>query len=278
MLKLKSGATQGTKKIMSEWNAVGYSHISELQAAMAEEQLSRLDLEGVERILDVGCGDGKITAKIAARLSGGAVLGIDSSREMIAFAASHFDAQFFPNLRFDVADVRRLTYRSEFDLIVSFNVLHWVTEQDEALGAIYKALKPGGRAALRFVPEGERQCIEDVIEETRESARWSNYFRGFSRPYVHFTAAQYQTLAERNGFEVVRLRVTDHAWDFKTREAFAAYCRVTLIEWTRLLPEGEKSDFIEDILQRYQFVAARGGQESNTFKFYQMDVALKRPS
>lgn len=80
---------------MTEWNAVGYSEISRLQEAMAEEQLALLDLAGTERILDVGCGDGKITA-IAARLPRGSALGVDPSREMIAFASSHFGAPAHP--------------------------------------------------------------------------------------------------------------------------------------------------------------------------------------
>ena len=75
---------------MTEWNAAEYERVSGLQAAMAEEVLALLDLEGSERVLDVGCGQGKITAEIAARLPRGAILGVDSPHEMIAFASSHF--------------------------------------------------------------------------------------------------------------------------------------------------------------------------------------------
>ena len=75
---------------MTEWDAVEYARISGLQAAMAEEVLALLDLKGSERVLDIGCGDGKITAEIAARIPRGSVLGVDASRDMISFAASHF--------------------------------------------------------------------------------------------------------------------------------------------------------------------------------------------
>lgn len=267
---------------MTEWNAVGYAEISGLQEAMAEEQLSLLTLSGQERILDVGCGNGKITAKIAARLSaqaaGGTVLGTDSSQEMIAFAASHFASSAYPNLRFEVADARSLPYRDEFDLVVSFNALHWVVEQEQALRAIAQALKPAGRAILRFVSEGERQCIEDVIEETRKSARWSSYFQNFQQPYRHFTPTQYRVLAEQSGLDTTSLRVKDEAWDFKSREAFTAFCRVTLVEWTRFLPEGERLAFVADVLDRYQRVAATTPAEANTFKFYQIELVLERRS
>lgn len=263
---------------MTEWDAAKYARISDLQAAMADEQLSRLRLGGNETVLDVGCGDGKITAKVAARLPRGRALGVDPSREMIEFAADHFRPPAHPNLRFEVADVRDLPYAGDFDLVVSFNALHWVTQQDAALRCIHKVLKPGARAVLRFVPAGERQSIEDVIEETRESPRWGDYFRDFRRPYVHFTEAQYREMSERNGLKVVGLRVTDHAWNFGTREAFVAFCRVTFVEWTKHLPEGEQETFITDVLNRYQLVAACNNGEANTFKFYQMEVTLARPS
>jgi trans-aconitate 2-methyltransferase len=75
---------------MTEWHASDYYRQSGLQQAMAEEQLDRLTLGGAERILDVGCGDGKITAEIAARVPRGSVLGVDPSRDMIAFASNRF--------------------------------------------------------------------------------------------------------------------------------------------------------------------------------------------
>ena len=69
---------------MTEWNASEYDRLSALQATMAEEALSVLKLQGNERILDVGCGNGKTTAEIAARVPQGSVTGVDASAEMIA--------------------------------------------------------------------------------------------------------------------------------------------------------------------------------------------------
>lgn len=259
---------------MTEWHASDYHRQSGLQQAMAEEQLGRLTLEGGERVLDIGCGDGKITAKIAARVSRGSALGVDPSRDMIAFASSGFGPPAQTNLRFEVADARHLPYRDEFDLVVSFNALHWVPEQEAALGSIRVALKPEGRALLRLVPSGQRKSLEYVIEEVRQRARWSGSFLGFRRPYVHFTPEEYRALAERTGFQVIRLQVEDKAWDFKTRKAFVAFAQATFVEWTQRLPESEWETFITDVLDSYQIVAARSPQEANTFKFYQMEVEL----
>jgi trans-aconitate 2-methyltransferase len=268
----------GRKQEMTEWDATDYARISELQAAMAEEVLALLDLNGPERVLDVGCGNGKITAEIAARVPQGVVVGIDPSQDMIAFAASHFGPALRPNLRFEVGDARRLPFREEFDLVVSFNALHWVPKQDEALRSIRSAMKSNALAQLRLVPAGERKSLENVLEDTRLSSRWVHYFPHFHDPYLHLTPEQYGELAERNGLHVLRIHTESKAWDFKSRSAFFAFGSVTFVEWTRLLPEAERPAFITDVLDRYRSVAADRSEEENTFKFYQMDITLTRGS
>jgi trans-aconitate 2-methyltransferase len=165
---------------MTEWDASEYARISGLQEAMAEEVLLLLDLKGARRVLDVGCGNGKVTAEIASRVPQGSVLGVDSSADMIAFASSRFGPPLRPNLRFEIADARRLTFRDQFDLVVSFNALHWIHEQDQALRSIRSAMKFDGAAQLRLVPKGKRKSLENVIEETRLSPSWFRYFQGFN--------------------------------------------------------------------------------------------------
>jgi trans-aconitate methyltransferase len=260
---------------MTDWNAAEYNRHSTLQAALAEEQLGRLTLKANERVLDVGCGDGTITAEIAARVPRGSVLGIDPSPNMIDFASRRFGRPTWQKLRFEVADVRRLGYRGEFDRVVSFNALHWVPEQDQALRSIRAALVDSGQAWLRFVPEGDRRSLEDVMEDVRRSARWAAYFTGFQKPYAHFSPEEYHDLASQNGFRVLQLKPEDRAWDFRTRDAFEAFARTTFVEWTRCLPESDWPAFIADVLDQYRTIAAHRPQEANTFKFYQLEVVLE---
>ncbi|MEG9436784.1 class I SAM-dependent methyltransferase [Edaphobacter sp. HDX4] len=256
---------------MTEWNASGYDRISALQQAMAAEVLSLLDLQDANHILDLGCGNGKITAEIAARIPDGSVVGVDASADMITFARDHY-ASGSSRLRFEVCDIRRIDFREEFDLVVSFNALHWIPEQDRALRAIHGALQPSGRAQLRLVPKGERQSLEDVLEETRKSERWKRYYDGYVDPYLHLTAEEYASLAERCGLGVASVNVTDKSWDFGSREGFAAFGSVTFVEWTRGLPDEAKPEFILDVLSRYSHIAG----DDRTFRFYQMDLRLTK--
>jgi trans-aconitate 2-methyltransferase len=258
---------------MTEWNAAAYVKRSGLQEAMAAEVLALLKLHGNERVLDIGCGDGRVSFEIASRVPDGSVLGVDASRDMIAFAAAH---AVRGNLRFEVANAANLSFRSEFDLIVSFNALHWLPDPDPPLRCIRDAMKPTGRAQLRLVPDGKRKSLETVLEETRRSPRWANYFQHFSDPYLHVTPEQYAAAAARNGLRVEELHTSTKSWDFQTRENFFAFGSVTFVEWTRCLPDSEKTDFVSDVLDRYKGVAADTPAETHRFKFYQLDIALAR--
>jgi trans-aconitate 2-methyltransferase len=266
---------------MTEWNAAEYAKLSGLQAAMAEQVLGllRTRLRGDERVLDVGCGNGKVTREIAALVPRGSVVGVDASAKMVEFARDA-NAQgggggdAAANLSFEVMDARRLTFREEFDLVVSFNALHWIAEekQESALRGIYAALKPDGVAQLRLVPRGARKSLENVIEETAKSSAWDKYFVGVRDPYLRMTAEAYSVLAEQCGFKIDSVRVKDNAWDFGSQAAFAAFGTVTFVEWSQHIPDAERPEFVIEALTQYKPL----GDNDHTFRFYQMDVTARR--
>ena len=148
-----------------KWDPKVYDKSSSAQKIWAEEVISKIKIKGDERVLDIGCGDGKITAHIASLLPQGSVLGIDSSAEMVRFAQSRFPFSSWPNLSFRYADARDLHLSGEFDLIVSFAALHWVLDHRPVLEGIKRSLKPGGRlmpSRLRLYAAavGSQKCSE----------------------------------------------------------------------------------------------------------------------
>jgi len=263
---------------MTEWNAAGYAGQSSLQKWLAEECLAGLDLHGVQRVLDIGCGDGKITAEIAERLEdGGTALGVDPSTHMIEFAREQF-ARTHGNLAFETGDARALPYREQFDLVVSFNALHWVPEQRAALESIRAALTPAGRAVLQFVPQGERKSLEDVIEEVRSTPRWAGWFADYRRPFVHVTADEYAAMLADSGLRVDHADTQLKAWDFGSRDGFLQFADVTFVEWTRMLPPESHRAFINDVLDSYRALGDATPADADVFHFYQMRVVLRRAS
>ena len=93
----------------TKWNAANYAANSAVQQSWARELIAKLKLRGDEHILDVGCGDGKVTAELARAVPRGQVVGMDASAEMISFARKTFSSGKISNLKFHTGDARQIT-------------------------------------------------------------------------------------------------------------------------------------------------------------------------
>lgn len=136
----------------TSWNSELYQSSHAFVWQFGRDLLNMLAPKAGEHILDVGCGTGQLTADIAN--SGAEAVGLDLSAEMIAAASANF-----PQLRFEVADIAAVSYNSEFDAVFSNAALHWVRDQDGAIRAIARALKPGGRFVFEMGGRGNIQQI-----------------------------------------------------------------------------------------------------------------------
>lgn len=237
----------------TEWNAASYHQINSLQQWLGEESLAQLKLRGDEQVLDIGCGDGRLSAEVAARCA--FVLGVDPSRQMVDYARKTYP---LPNLSFEYGDARELSYDGRFDLIISFNALHWVPRADfpRTMNDLRRALKPGGRAHLRFVGKGPRQALEAVISEVAAD---------HAAPFTHFTLDEFYALAGECGFGIESMGLLDRHWDFP-EGGFAEWARTTFVAWTSRLSPEDSERFIADALERYARMLGR----PNRFAFYQL--------
>ena len=140
----------------STWDAGDYARVGAFVAELGGAALDLLDPHPGERILDVGCGDGTLTKKIAAR--GATVTGIDNSLEMIRAAhANGVDA-----LVVDAADMH---FDREFDAAFSNAALHWMRDKDAVARGIFRALKAGGRFAGEMGGEGNLKMLREALDE-----------------------------------------------------------------------------------------------------------------
>ena len=137
-----------------DWSAERYARNARFVAELGEPVVDWLDPKPGERVLDVGCGDGALTASIVAR--GAEVIGIDSSRSLIEVArARGIDAR--------VIDAYALPFRAEFDAAFSNAALHWMLEPDLALAGIQRALVPRGRFVGEMGAQGNVAAISTAI-------------------------------------------------------------------------------------------------------------------
>ncbi len=241
--------------ITTEWNAAAYHQINSLQQWQADESLSQLKLLGEEDVLDVGCGDGRVTAEVASRLTSGTALGIDPSHKMVDYARQTYQR---PNLSFEYGDARELSYLHRFDRVFSFNALHWLLRTDfpRAMDGLKRSLKPGGRALLRFVGKGPRTALEVVAAEVAED---------HASPFTHLTLDEFYSMAGLHGFAVESLSLLDRHWDFEPN-GFVEWARTTFVPWTGGMDQPSQDRFIHTVLDRYQQIVGR----PDRFAFYQM--------
>jgi trans-aconitate methyltransferase len=178
-----------------DWSAEGYARNARFVAELGEPVVDWLAPKPGERVLDVGCGDGALTASIVAR--GADVVGVDSSPSLVEAArARGIDAR--------VLDVYALPFREEFDAAFSNAALHWMREPDLALANIARALRTRGRFAGEMGAQGNVAAISTAILAALRAhgidgeARWPWYFP---------TPVEYAERLQTHGFMVLRMEL-----------------------------------------------------------------------
>jgi trans-aconitate 2-methyltransferase len=176
-----------------DWNPDLYQSSHSFVWEYGRDLLGLLAPQSGERILDVGCGTGQLTAEIAR--AGADVTGIDNSPAMIAQARHNF-----PILRFEVHDVCSLPDREEFDAVFSNAALHWVERADDAAAAMARALKPGGRLVVEFGGRGNIRALLEALRLALRSRQGAEPER--VNPWYFPGIGEYAALLERHGLEV----------------------------------------------------------------------------
>ena len=128
-----------------DWNATSYERMSAPLEAMGREVLDRLELSGDERVLDAGCGTGRVTAALLERLPRGEVVAVDGSPAMVEEARRRLGDS--ADVR--VADLLELELDKPVDAILSTATFHWIGDHDRLFERLLNALAPGGRLAAQ---------------------------------------------------------------------------------------------------------------------------------
>lgn len=179
-----------------------------------------------QNVLDIGCGDGKISAQIASRLPLGHVLGIDSSASMIGHSNEHH-APKRSNLTFAIADAQALPdqYHQKFDTITSFYCLHWIEHLEQTLQGIQKCLKPNGQLIF-YIGGSDEIPVLTVLEKLLESENSETIGK-----FVWYRSAdEIKNMALRCNFVIERCESFSYAYTYPNIEE--------LVRWVNTLPYG----------------------------------------
>ena len=234
-----------------KWNAADYAANSAAQQIWARELIAQLHLRGDEHILDVGCGDGKVTAELARAVPKGSVTGIDASPEMIRFARKTFSPGKHPNLEFQVMDARHIRLARRFDIVFSTSVLHWVDDHPAFLRGAAACLRPGGRLVVSCGGKGNAQDVFVALRPEMRLKPWCKFFRKLPKPYFFHSPAEYEKWLPRFGFQTHSVRLSPKDAVYPGRDRFAAWFRTTWLPYTQRVPEDLREEFTAGVLDRY---------------------------
>ena len=128
-----------------EWDATSYHKVSGPQTGWGQKVLARLELAGDERVIDAGCGSGRLTGELAERLPHGQVVALDRSWNMLQTARANLRPTYGSRVRFVQVSLPALPFEECADVVFSTATFHWVADHPALFSNIFEALRPGGR-------------------------------------------------------------------------------------------------------------------------------------
>jgi trans-aconitate methyltransferase len=259
------------------WDAEDYANHSKTQLVWGQELIAKLNLTGNEHVLDIGCGDGKVTVEIAKTVPEGKVLGIDSSEEMTSLAVNKYPTAAYQNLRFELLDAQNINYNQQFDVVFSNAVLHWIPDHQSLLHKIFTSLKPKGRALLQMGGKGNASEIIEVLSKLIKNKPWKNYFKSFSTPYYFHSPLDYDYWLNDIGFLKSRNELIPKEMIHDCRSELEAWIRTTWHPYLKQIPEEFRNKFIEEFTEAYLESHPKTENGTITVKMVRLEVDIIKP-
>ena len=224
-----------------DWDASTYDRVADPMARWGAAVIERLPLHGDERVLDAGCGSGRVTELLADRLPDGQVVALDGSPSMIDAARQRL-ARFGDRIEYVVADLGApLPIEGELDAILSTATFHWVPDHDVLFANLAGVTRPGGWLVAQFGGAGNIASIQRVLATIGD---------GWTGPAHFETVLATTRRLDAAGYVDVDCWLTDEPTRFERGEPFETYLRtVVLGAHVERLPPGERDAFVHAVAE-----------------------------
>ena len=201
---------------------------------MASSLIDLLEASKGERIFDLGCGTGELTAQL--HKLAGEVIGLDCSSEMLEQAR-----RAYPHIQFDQADTHGFHYEQPFDAVFSNAAFHWLTEPSRAVSCVTKCLKPGGRFVLEFGSKGNVA----VVTRAASFAAAQTIGQSIHHPWYFPSISEFSSLLEASGFEVNQAYLFDRPTVLDGDEGLRDWLRMFGSHWLEQIPDEQHDAFFK---------------------------------
>ena len=218
-----------------DWNAKSYTQAFGFVPQYGQDVMGLLDYDQVRTMLDLGCGNGDLTAQLARR--GIRVIGMDASASMLDKAR-----QAHPELSFVQGNATDFTLEAPVDAVFSNAVLHWIDadRQPAALRCIYRSLRPAGQLVFEMGGYGCNQLIHGALRDA-----FAQRGKTYVRPQYFPTIGQYASLLEQAGFRVVYATLFDRPTKLQGEHGLQDWIRMFVSSAFSGMTAQEKNALIE---------------------------------
>ncbi len=221
------------------WNANLYKNNFAFVFQYGNSLVEWLQPQAGEKILDLGCGTGELTATLAQ--SGAQVTGLDSSASMIATARNNF-----PGMEFIEASAATFSLPVQYNAIFSNAALHWMLDKEQVAARMYQHLQPGGRLVLEMGAQGNVASLLQALEKAMQQHGYSY------RPFWYFPSlGEYASLLEKYGFRIHQAHCFDRATELANPDN-------GIIEWFEMFGD----HFFENMPAEHRMAILQQAQES----------------
>jgi trans-aconitate 2-methyltransferase len=255
---------------MTDWDAARYHRISDPQLAWGRAVAARLQPAAGERILDIGCGTGRLTAEIAAQ-PGIRVVGLDRSAAMLQEAAKHA-AGLRPRPLYVHGDGAALPFVETFDAVFSAATFHWIPDHDRLFASVSAALKRGGRFIAQAGGAGNLDRLYGRARQLMGSARYAEHFVSWREPSHFENVANTEARLRRAGFTDINVSLVIAPVPFENPDRYAEFvAAVCLRHHLHRLPEAERDGFMHEITAR-----ALADDPPLTLDYWRLNIAARK--
>jgi trans-aconitate 2-methyltransferase len=226
----------------TDWDAATYDRISDPQVRWGAAVLERLPLKGDERVLDAGCGSGRVTALLLDRLPRGSVVALDASEQMVEQARQNLGHDRRVELvRADLA-AGPLPIAGRVDAVFSNATFHWITDHDALFANLAAVMRPGARLATQCGGEGNIASVVRAVSETGEEWGDTVRFAGVEET---------RRRLEASGFGDLQVWLHDEPTRFESGAPFETFLStVVLRAHTAVMPVRRRAAFVRDVASR----------------------------
>lgn len=231
------------------WEPQFYRENSSMQHRWANLLLDKSKLPTVGKILDVGCGDGHISAMLTKRVPQANIIGLDLSPSMIEYAAATFANNQYPNLSFTVGDAEELAGFDHLSSIVSFSTYHRVKNHHKAFESAFRSLLPGGQFLAVF-PAKMSTLLTECIAEVDSNSKWKKYIDTRDRKDYALSDDNMKELLIDVGFAHIRTELIEDVEVFANQQSLRDHLRA-VSSYKDILPFDKELEFFDDIIDCY---------------------------